>query len=42
MTVLTSRGLGLKIIQANTLKIVLSNKEEVIVEILLRIHKNFF
>ena len=40
-TVLKSKGSGLNIIQANKLKIVLSNKDEIIVETLLRNQRNF-
>ena len=40
-TVLKSKGLGLKIIHAKRLKIVLSKREDVIVDKLLRSHKNF-
>ena len=39
-TVLKFNGLGLKIIHANKLNIVLSSKEDVIVDKLLRNHKN--
>ena len=40
-TVLKSKGLGFNIIQANILKIVLSIKDEIIVEKLFLIHKYF-